>query len=108
MDIYGLDVIEVPTNMPVARADEHDEVYRTARRNRAPSSRDRRLRRRGQPVLVGTTSIEKSEQLSALLKDHKYMRELGQYLKKQADGLKEGKEDQLKASSMRSAPIWWG
>src|SRR5262249_33145778 len=54
-------------------------------------------RRRGQPVLVGTTSIEKSEQLSALLKDHKYIRELGQYLTKQADGLKDGKEDQLKA-----------
>ena len=35
MDIYGLDVIEVPTNMPVARADEHDEVYRTVKENRA-------------------------------------------------------------------------
>ena len=47
-------------------------------------------------MLVGTTSIEKSEKLSELLKDRKYIRELGQYLKKQADGLKEGKEDELK------------
>ena len=98
MDIYGLDVLEVPTNMPVARADEHDEVYRTVKeKSRAIVAEIADCRRRGQPVLVGTTSIEKSEQLSALLKDHKYVRELGQYLKKQADGLKQGKEDELKA-----------
>jgi hypothetical protein len=53
--------------------------------------------RRGQPILVGTVSIEKSEILSGLLKDRKYIRELGLYLKKQADGLKPGKEDELKA-----------
>jgi preprotein translocase subunit SecA len=98
MDIYGLDVIEVPTNMPIARADEHDEVYRTVKEKaRAIVAEIADCRRRGQPVLVGTTSIEKSEQLSALLRDHKYVRELGQYLKKQAEGLKEGKEDRLKA-----------
>jgi preprotein translocase subunit SecA len=98
MDIYGLDVIEVPTNMPIARADEHDEVYRTVKeKSRAIVAEIADCRRRGQPVLVGTTSIEKSEQLSALLKDQKYVRELGQYLKKQADSLKEGKEDELKA-----------
>src|SRR5690606_5402805 len=53
-------------------------------------------RRRGQPILVGTVSIEKSEHLSALLKDRKYIRELGAYLKAQADQLKNGKDDDLK------------
>jgi preprotein translocase subunit SecA len=98
LDIYKLDVLEVPTNMPVDRTDEHDEVYRTVgEKSRAIVAEIADCRRRGQPVLVGTTSIEKSEQLSALLKDRKYIRELGQYLKKQAAGLKEGKEDELKA-----------
>ena len=67
MDIYKLDVLEVPTNMPVDRADEHDEVYRTVKEKaRAIVAEIADCRRRGQPVLVGTTSIEKSEQLSAL------------------------------------------
>ena len=97
LDIYGLDVVEVPTNVPVARVDEHDEVYRTvAEKSRAIVAELADCHRRGQPVLVGTTSIEKSEQLSGLLKDRKYIRELGQYLKKQADSLKDGKEDELK------------
>jgi preprotein translocase subunit SecA len=98
MDIYGLDVIEVPTNLPVARGDEHDEVYRTFQeKSRAIVAEIADCHRRGQPVLVGTTSIEKSEQLSDLLRNRSYIRDLGQYLKKQADGLKEGKEDDLKA-----------
>jgi preprotein translocase subunit SecA len=98
LDIYKLDVLEVPTNLPVDRTDEHDEVYRTVQeKSRAIVAEIADCRRRGQPVLVGTTSIEKSEQLSALLKDRKYIRELGQYLKQQASGLKEGKEDELKA-----------
>ena len=98
MDIYGLDVIEVPTNVPVARADEHDEVYRTFQeKSRAIVAEIADCHRRGQPVLVGTTSIEKSEQLSDLLRDRTYIRDLGQYFKKQAEGLKEGKEDELKA-----------
>jgi preprotein translocase subunit SecA len=97
MDIYKLDVLEVPTNMPVARADEHDEVYRTVgEKARAIVAEIADCRRRGQPILVGTVSIEKSEQLSALLKDRKYIRELGQYIKAQADELKNGKEDDLK------------
>jgi preprotein translocase subunit SecA len=97
MDIYKLDVLEVPTNMPVDRTDEHDEVYRTVNeKSRAIVAEIADCRRRGQPVLVGTTSIEKSEQLSALLKDRKYIRDLGQYFKKQAASLKDGKEDQLK------------
>ena len=85
LDIYKLDVLEVPTNMPVDRTDEHDEVYRTVKeKERAIVAEIADCRRRGQPVLVGTTSIEKSEQLSALLKDRKYIRELGHYIKKHA------------------------
>jgi preprotein translocase subunit SecA len=98
MDIYGLDVVEVPTNVAVARADEHDEVYRTFQeKSRAIVAEIADCHRRGQPVLVGTTSIEKSEQLSELLRDRAYIRDLGQYFRKQAEGLKEGKEDELKA-----------
>jgi preprotein translocase subunit SecA len=69
MDIYKLDVIEVPTNLPVARKDEDDEVYRTAREKYAAIiATIKEASARGQPVLVGTTSIEKSEVLSGLLK----------------------------------------
>jgi preprotein translocase subunit SecA len=97
-DIYRLEVLEIPTNLPVDRTDEHDEVYRTAEEKaRAIVAEIADCRRRGQPLLVGTTSIEKSEQLSALLKDKKYIRELGAYFKKQAASIKEGKkEDELK------------
>jgi preprotein translocase subunit SecA len=69
MDIYQLDVREVPTNVPVARIDRDDEVYRTAdEKNEAIIKLIEECRAKGQPVLVGTTSIEKSEHLSDLLK----------------------------------------
>jgi preprotein translocase subunit SecA len=69
MDIYGLGVLEIPTNRPVARVDEHDQVYRTAREKyEAIVGEIKAAHERGQPVLVGTTSIEKSEFLSGLLK----------------------------------------
>ncbi len=69
MEIYGLDVVEVPTNRPVARIDEHDRIYRTAREKYdAIVESIREAHEKGQPVLVGTTSIEKSEYLSGLLK----------------------------------------
>ncbi len=72
MDIYKLDVLEIPTNVPVARQDHDDEVYRTAdEKNEAIIKLIIECRERGQPVLVGTTSIEKSEQLSDLLKKRK-------------------------------------
>jgi preprotein translocase subunit SecA len=72
MDIYSLDVMEVPTNLPVQRKDSDDEVYRTAdEKNEAIIKLVEDCRKRGQPVLVGTTSIEKSEQLSDLLKTRK-------------------------------------
>jgi preprotein translocase subunit SecA len=68
MDIYGLDVIDIPTNVPVARQDDDDEVYRTAKEKyQAIITTIREARQRGQPVLVGTTSIEKSEILASLL-----------------------------------------
>jgi len=68
-EIYGLGVLEVPTNMPIARIDEHDQVYRTAREKFEGIVREiKDAHERGQPVLVGTTSIEKSEFLSGLLK----------------------------------------
>ncbi len=102
LDIYRLDVLEIPTNRPVDRTDEHDEVYRTVKeKSRAIVAEIAECHRRGQPILVGTTSIEKSEQLSGLLRDRKHIRELGQYLKKQADGLKPGKEDELKSAVQR-------
>jgi preprotein translocase subunit SecA len=72
LDIYGLDVVEVPTNMPMIRDDEDDEVYRTAaEKYRAIINLIKEARTRGQPMLVGTTSIEKSETLSELLKKDK-------------------------------------
>ena len=72
MDIYKLDVMEIPTNVPVSRKDEHDEVYRTAReKNLAIVEMIREATAKGQPVLVGTTSSEKSEQLSAMLHGQK-------------------------------------
>ena len=68
-DIYGLEVVEVPTNLPVARKDESDEVYRTAEEKyNAIVDEIIDAQSKKQPVLVGTTSIEKSEYLAELLK----------------------------------------
>ena len=68
-EIYGLGVVEVPTNLPVARVDEDDQVYRTAQEKyEAMITEIEAAHKKGQPVLVGTTSIEKSEMLSAMLK----------------------------------------
>ncbi len=68
-DIYGLDVIQIPTNEPCIREDRDDEVYRTAGEKwNAIAELLRDCQKRGQPVLVGTTSIEKSELLSERLK----------------------------------------
>lgn len=70
-DIYKLDVIQVPTNVPLARQDLDDEVYRTAaEKYDAIIKLVEECRERKQPVLVGTVSIEKSEYLSSLLKKH--------------------------------------
>ncbi|MBO7305081.1 MAG: preprotein translocase subunit SecA [Clostridia bacterium] len=67
--IYALDVIEVPTNRPMIRQDYNDAVYRTARGKLAAIiNQIKKCHAKGQPVLVGTVSIDKSELLSALLK----------------------------------------
>ncbi|HXV00142.1 MAG TPA: preprotein translocase subunit SecA [Caulobacteraceae bacterium] len=70
-DIYKMDVAEIPTNRPVMRRDEDDEVYRTAaEKYKAIIEQIEDCHVRGQPVLVGTVSIEKSEILSDLLSGH--------------------------------------
>jgi len=72
MDIYGLGVISVPTNMPVTRVDSDDEIYRTSEEKYdAIINNVIECNSRNQPVLVGTVSIEKSEILSKLLKSKK-------------------------------------
>ena len=69
LDIYNLEVLEVPTNMPLARLDEDDEVYRTNIEKYASIiTLLEECKIKGQPVLVGTTSIEKSEQLAEMLR----------------------------------------
>ena len=67
--IYALDVVEVPTNKPMIRLDQNDQVYRTYRgKIGAIVNQIRACREKGQPVLVGTVSIDKSEELSLVLK----------------------------------------
>src|SRR4026207_122551 len=69
MDSATLEWLEVPTNMPLVRLDDDDEVYRTAaEKYRAIITLIEDCKQRGQPVLVGTTSIEKSEQLAEMLR----------------------------------------
>jgi preprotein translocase subunit SecA len=71
-DIYKLDVVEIPTNLPMIRGDQDDEVYRTAKEKYdAVVQLIEDCHARGQPALVGTVSIEKSEHLSELLKKKK-------------------------------------
>ena len=68
-NIYGLEVVDIPTNLPVLRIDDHDEVYRTAEEKfRAIVREVREAHAKNQPILVGTTSIEKSEMLAERLR----------------------------------------
>ena len=70
MEIYKLGVLEIPTNMPITRVDADDRVYRTAKEKYAAIVEEvKDANSNGQPVLLGTTSIEKSELLSSLLKE---------------------------------------
>ncbi|TYC53413.1 preprotein translocase subunit SecA [Rhodobacterales bacterium] len=72
-DIYSLEVVEIPTNVPVQRKDDDDEVYRTVQEKfNAIVKLIDDCKERGQPILVGTTSIEKSELLADMLKQHGY------------------------------------
>jgi preprotein translocase subunit SecA len=67
-EIYNLGVVEIPTNRPIARVDEHDQVFKSAREKFVGIlAAIKEAHGRGQPILVGTTSIEKSEELSRLL-----------------------------------------
>ena len=68
-DIYGMDVIEIPTNVPVIRQDEQDAVYKTRKEKfKAVVQAVKEAHEKGQPVLVGTITIETSELFSSLLK----------------------------------------
>jgi preprotein translocase subunit SecA len=87
LDIYKMDVLEVPTNRPIQRIDYDDEVYRTSREKNEAIARliaERHLA--GQPILVGTVSIEKSETLSTLLQTFEYKVEVDRTLKAEFKG----------------------
>ncbi len=72
MDIYELDVLAVPTNVPVARIDDEDDIYANAKEKYdAIIKKIKEAHKKGQPVLAGTASIEQSEYLSKLLKEAK-------------------------------------
>jgi preprotein translocase subunit SecA len=95
-DIYKLEVVEIPTNLPVARLDEDDEVYRTqGEKYAAILAEIERANKRLQPVLVGTASIEKSEVLAEYLKKHGY---------KQIDFGAESGMDKLYAAARAGKP----
>jgi len=71
-DIYNLSVLEVPTNSPIVRVDNDDEIYRTVdEKYNAIVNQVKKCNEKGQPVLIGTTSIEKSELISRKLKNSK-------------------------------------
>ena len=96
MEIYGLDVVEVPTNKPIARVDDDDQVFRTGQeKDAAIVAAIADGVRRGQPILVGTTSIEKSEMLSQQLTNTQFLVHVADQLDRQKAALKPGKEDDL-------------
>jgi preprotein translocase subunit SecA len=96
-NIYGLEVNEIPTNLEVARIDEDDEVYRTVEEKyRAIVIELAGAARKGQPVLVGTTSIEKSELLSRMISDVAYLGDTLANLKAKLAAIKEGKEKEYR------------
>ncbi|MEM7544956.1 MAG: preprotein translocase subunit SecA [Pseudomonadota bacterium] len=91
--IYGLEVVEIPTNVPVARVDDDDQVYRTAaEKYLAIIQAVADAHHRGQPVLVGTTSIEKSELLSGMLKDKATLQNAAAKLREFAEKLNPKKD----------------
>jgi preprotein translocase subunit SecA len=76
-EIYGMDVIEIPTNKPIARKDFHDSVYKTEEAKfNAVVQEIKERHSTGQPILVGTISIENSERLSKMLKKEKISHEV--------------------------------
>jgi preprotein translocase subunit SecA len=86
-DIYKMDVLEVPTHRPIQRKDFDDEVYRThAEKNQAIARQIAECHLAGQPILVGTVSIERSEQLSDLLNRYEHKVEVSRALKPEYAG----------------------
>ena len=103
-DIYKLIVAEIPTNKPVVREDADDELYMTAaEKNKAIAVQIADCHKRGQPVLVGTVSIEKSEHLSSLLKDKAFFRDIAKSLRARAKALKEKDADLKKELDDKAA-----
>src|SRR5262249_31290986 len=106
IDIYNLEVLEVPTNMPMIRLDDDDEVYRTAEEKyRAIVIQIAKCHVHGQPILVGTVSIEKSEQLSVKLKDRKYVKQIGQDLTAEGEGLEQSGKEELEAQGAEAKEL---
>ncbi len=105
-DIYKLNVFEIPTNKPIARVDMDDELYMTAEEKyKAIVLQIADCYERGQPVLVGTVSIEKSETLSELLSNKKYFKELAATLRARASELKDKEADLKKELEDRANQI---
>ncbi len=83
-DIYKMDVMEIPTNRPIQRIDDNDEVYRTEQEKfTAIAAQVAHCYAKGQPILVGTASIEKSDELSVFLNEYSYKVEQSRTLKPQ-------------------------
>ncbi|MEM9617122.1 MAG: preprotein translocase subunit SecA [Pseudomonadota bacterium] len=102
-DIYKLHVLEVPTNKPIERDDMDDELYMTAdEKYKAIVVQIADCHKRGQPVLVGTVSIEKSELLSELLSNKKFFKELAANLRTRAGELKDKEADLKKELNDRA------
>ena len=95
-DIYKMDVLEIPTNRPIKRVDDDDEVYRTEKEKYAAiAAQVAYCYVKGQPILVGTASIEKSDELSKFLNDYKYKVEQSRTLR--SNFANADKKDILKA-----------
>jgi len=102
-DIYGLNVLEIPTNKPISRVDHDDELYMEAdEKYKAIVLQIADCVKREQPVLVGTVSIENSELLSNLLSDKKFIAKVSTELKERADQLG-AKESDLKEQILMHA-----
>lgn len=95
-EIYNLGVVEIPTNKPIIRKDEHDAIYRTVtEKYRAVITEIALAYMRGQPTLVGTTSIEKSETLSRMLSDPTVLTEIASRLRRSSDNFKKDEEKEV-------------
>jgi preprotein translocase subunit SecA len=106
VDIYKLHVVEIPTNRPIDRSDMDDELYMGAEEKyKSIVVQIADCYKRGQPVLVGTVSIEKSEILSRLLQDKDYFRNLARTLRERAKGLKDKEADLKKTLEEKAAYI---